>query len=87
MTKKMTTGLLLMTCAMLAVYAPARAAEDVFDESRWQLRLRAVGVIPDDSSTVNIGGDADADAAVSFHPGSGVQPVCGCWRELFHVLW
>jgi outer membrane protein len=64
MTKKMTTGLLLMTCAMLAVYAPARAAEDVFDESRWQLRLRAVGVIPDDSSTVNIGGDADVGDAV-----------------------
>ena len=64
MMKKMTMCALMTTCVLLAVSGPVRAAEDMFDESRWQLRLRAVGVIPDDSSHVNIGGEADVGDAV-----------------------
>lgn len=34
------------------------------DGDRWQVRVRAIGVVPDESSTVNIGGDANVGNAL-----------------------
>lgn len=49
-------ALLLMTTAPVSA---ANAEGSMWDAENWQLRVRAIGVLPDTDSTVNIGGDAD----------------------------
>jgi len=46
---------------------PAYAQEhlDMFSKERFQIRLRGIGVVPDESSTVNIGGSVDVGDAVA----------------------
>ena len=60
--KNLTKMALMAGVAMLAVSAPA-VAKDLGDsylsKERFQIRVRAIGVIPDDSSSVNIGGKTD----------------------------
>ncbi len=54
---------LLASVAAVAVSSPAMAQDS--GTSNWQVRGRLVGVIPQESSTVNIGGKASADNAVT----------------------
>ncbi|MBI4031520.1 MAG: OmpW family protein [Proteobacteria bacterium] len=54
-------AVLFLAWFSLTIAAPAAQAQD----SPWQLRLRGIGVIPDDRSTVNIGGDADVGDALT----------------------
>lgn len=60
-------ALLGTTLAAIMVMTPAQAADqtDWLAKDNWQFRLRAIGVIPDESSTVNIGGDASVGNAVT----------------------
>lgn len=53
----------LCCCTALAAATPARAE---FNPHDWQLRLRAISVTPDESSTTTLGG--------SVRAGSGVMP-------------
>ena len=48
-------------CALTAVSMPAQAKDlgDAFSKERFQIRLRVIGVAPDDDSSVNIGGKTD----------------------------
>jgi outer membrane protein len=41
--------------------AIAKDGSSFLDKENWQFRLRAINVVPDESSTVNIGGDASVD--------------------------
>ncbi len=43
----------------------ARELGDYLSKERFQLRARVLGIVPDDDSTVNIGGDADVGNAVT----------------------
>ena len=58
-----------LLCTALTILAPTGAAQaadhaDWWAKDNWQFRLRAIGVLPDDSSTVNIGGDASVGDAL-----------------------
>lgn len=59
-------GLSLAAIAM-ATSTPVMARElgDYLSKERFQLRARVLGVLPDDDSTVNIGGNADVGDAVT----------------------
>ncbi len=50
--------------AILAAAVPAQAQMSDGGD-RWQVRVRAIGVIPDDDSSVNIGGEADVGDALT----------------------
>lgn len=50
---------LVAVVAMQFVFAEAALA----DPERFQIRVRSIGVLPDDDSSVNIGGEADFDDA------------------------
>lgn len=58
---------LALICAASAVLLPSTAAkadnDGVWAKDNWQFRLRAIGVLPDEDSTVNIGGDASVGDA------------------------
>lgn len=59
--------LLAATASLAAFCQPALAQDDLggtFSKDRFQIRARAIGVIPDDDSSVNIGGDVDVGDAV-----------------------
>jgi len=51
----------------MAVNSPACAQThlDMFSKERFQIRLRGIGVAPDESSSVNIGGSVDVGDAVA----------------------
>lgn len=53
--------ILLTTAAagVLSAAIPAQAQD--YDSRTWQIRLRSIGVLPDESSSVNIGGKVDVD--------------------------
>lgn len=53
-------GLVIGMGSSTLVYAQG----DMLAKERFQIRARVVGVLPDDDSTVNIGGDADVGDAV-----------------------
>ena len=60
----------LLTCTafgMMAMVQPASAQEnnDFWAADNWQVRLRAIDVVPDESSSVNIGGKVDVDNFVA----------------------
>lgn len=60
--KKLTLTALLMASTFGVATAPAIAkdlGDSVFSKERFQIRVRAIGVVPDDSSSVNIGGSTD----------------------------
>lgn len=52
------------TLCLLSATSPAMAESDFLDKSRWQVRLRAIDVMPDESSTTSNGGKISADADV-----------------------
>lgn len=65
MRKMLNVGLLAGCCLMVqAAASPCYAAGD----SPWMVRLRALGIIPDDSSSqiTTIGGEASVDSAVTL---------------------
>ncbi len=61
----------LYTAAVIAAFtgiadtAHAQDASGIFSKDRFQLRMRAIGIVPDDDSSVNIGGDVDVGNAVT----------------------
>ena len=59
---KRTLGLLATTAILLdaGFSHSASAQESAFSKDHWQFRLRAIDVVPDEDSWVNIGGDIDA---------------------------
>ncbi len=61
------TALLCTALTILATAGNAQAADqtDWLAKDNWQFRLRAIGVLPDENSTVNIGGDASVGDAVT----------------------
>ncbi|MFN3827891.1 MAG: OmpW/AlkL family protein [Micavibrio sp.] len=52
-----------MTTAAIPSYAGDHST--FLSKDNWQFRFRAIGVIPDESSTVNIGGDASVGNALT----------------------
>lgn len=58
--KKILVATLLCTCFSIPPISPASAD----DGNPWQVRVRAIGVLPDDDSSVNIGGETDVGDAV-----------------------
>ncbi|MCM2344665.1 MAG: outer membrane beta-barrel protein [Alphaproteobacteria bacterium] len=58
---------LALLCTTLALFSPAAPVfaetNSVWDKENWQFRLRAIGVLPDEDSTVNIGGEASVGDA------------------------
>lgn len=57
----------LLATAVSVVSAPAMAkdlGDGIWAKERFQIRVRAIDVLPDESSSVNIGGKVDADFAV-----------------------
>ncbi len=53
----------VLTCAAaLQMGAAATLADD--DKSPWQVRVRAIAVTPDESSSTSIGGEATADTSI-----------------------
>jgi len=67
MRKLQTAALLCTTLGLISLAVPAQAADATnwLAKDNWQFRLRAIGVLPDDSSTVNIGGEASVGDAVT----------------------
>jgi outer membrane protein len=60
------TALTLLAATMLSPAAHARdLGEGWLAKERFQIRARAVGVLPDENSTVNIGGDASVGDAIT----------------------
>jgi outer membrane protein len=59
--KKIILGLALVAPLMVADIA---AAADTTRNSPWQFRLRAIDINPDESSSVNIGGEVHVDNAI-----------------------
>ena len=61
------TTLLCTALTILATTGNAQAADqtDWLAKDNWQFRLRAIGVLPDESSSVNIGGDASVGDSVT----------------------
>lgn len=60
--------LLISTLLLTAASAPAMArdlGDSYWSKERFQIRARALGVVPDDNSSVNIGGDADVGDAIT----------------------
>lgn len=57
---------LVATASAFAFSAPAQARDlgAPLSKERFQVRLRAVDIVPDESSSVNIGGKVDVDNAV-----------------------
>lgn len=49
---------------MMAQPASAQDQNNIWAKENWQIRMRAIDVIPDVDSSVNIGGEVDADNAV-----------------------
>lgn len=53
--------------AIFSAFAPtanAQEVRDIFAKDRFQIRVRAIGVLPDEDSSVNIGGDVDVGNAL-----------------------
>lgn len=67
--KKYTVALLMGAAFLSFVAATPAVARDLGEgwlaKERFQIRARALGVLPDDSSSVNIGGDVDVGDAVT----------------------
>ncbi|QQG35781.1 MAG: OmpW family protein [Micavibrio aeruginosavorus] len=61
------TKLMALLCAAAALLLPSTAShaetDGVWAKDNWQFRLRAIGVLPDEDSTVNIGGKASVGDA------------------------
>lgn len=58
---------LCLGVALGAMVSPAMAQDagsSIMDASNWQIRVRAIDVLPSDDATVNIGGELDIDYAV-----------------------
>ncbi len=65
MKKLLYTAAYIATFAGFAATAHAQEATSLLSKDRFQIRLRAIDVVPDVSSTVNIGGDVDASNKVA----------------------
>ena len=58
-------GLGVVACALLLSAAPNHAnAEGWYDAENWQVRVRAIGVIPDEDTSVNISGTTEVSNEV-----------------------
>lgn len=57
-------GILAMSQTLPLIASAKDLGESLLDKKRFQVRLRAIDVIPDESSSVNIGGHVYADYAV-----------------------
>jgi outer membrane protein len=68
MKKSVLCGILLMGAAAVAIVPTQVQARDLGEDwlakERFQIRLRALGVVPDESSKVNIGGSVDVGNAL-----------------------
>lgn len=66
MTKSVFCLALVAGVSLSALSSPALAQEGtgVFSPERWQIRARAIGVIPDSGGHTTIGGKPDADSTV-----------------------
>lgn len=58
-----------LTCTALGLMtlvqpAAAQDQQSLWDKENWQIRVRAIDVLPDVDSSVNIGGEVDADNTV-----------------------
>ncbi len=60
---RVSTLLKVMTCAA-ALQAAGGAALAQDDKSPWQVRVRLIDIVPDESSTTSIGGEAKVDSAI-----------------------
>src|SRR5689334_18074998 len=49
---------------LLAAAAPAAFAADHAYDGKWMLRARALGVVPEESSSLNIGGHVNVDNSI-----------------------
>lgn len=60
------TSLACVAIILMATAQPVSAADHggILNKENWQIRLRAIDVVPDVDSTVNIGGNVDADNAI-----------------------
>ncbi len=60
------TSLACTALGLLMLTQPASAQDqsNIWAKENWQIRVRAIDVIPDVDSSVNIGGEVDADNAV-----------------------
>lgn len=60
------TSLACTALGLLMLTQPASAQDqsNIWAKENWQIRVRAIDVIPDVDSSVNIGGEVDADGAV-----------------------
>jgi len=60
------TALACTALGLLMLTQPASAQDqsNIWAKENWQIRVRAIDVIPDVDSSVNIGGEVDADNAV-----------------------
>lgn len=59
-----TTALITAACNFAAA-AQAQESHDFLAKDRFQVRLRAINVVPDESSSVNIGGDVHASNQIA----------------------
>ncbi len=57
-------NILITTLAALAITSPAVAEEGTFKSGDWMLRARVLGVIPQEDSSLSIGGTVDVDSSV-----------------------
>ena len=66
MNKLVISALLLTAATAIAMPAMARDLGDSYlSKERFQIRARAIGVVPDEDSSVNIGGEAHVGNAVT----------------------
>ena len=65
MKKLLYTTAFLATLASLSAGAQAQEGTGYLSKDRFQVRVRAIDVIPDESSNVNIGGKVDASNRVT----------------------
>ena len=65
--RKLSKLALMMAVSSVAISAPVMAkdlGDSYLSKERFQIRVRAIGVIPDDDSSVNIGGETDVSTEV-----------------------
>lgn len=60
----MKNSLLTSAMCLMCLAHTATAAQAALDPHDWQIRLRAIGVVPDESSTTSNGGTITADSGV-----------------------
>lgn len=85
MTKLLFSGCAVLGLMVFSAGAYAAEASDYFSKERFQLRVRALGVVPQESSSVNIGGDINVENSITpeidltyyFTPNISVEAIAG----------